>query len=110
MSNKEDVEKLLSLSEDKVWVSIERTIQPDQFEPVRISMGEARTVGPDNKPDELRMQICRRLLEDVIQEGENVRANPEQYLKGEDPARVQESITETTASPLSGTFRRKRRI
>jgi len=105
---KEDIEKLLSLLDDKVWASIERTIQVEQYEPIRIGMGESRTVGPDNNPDELRMQICRKLLQDAIQEGENVRANFEQYLRKEDPAWTQDPTT-GTGVPL-GTVRRKRRI
>jgi len=107
---KEDIEKLLAALEDKVWVSVERTIQPDQFEPIRISMGESRTVGPDDNPDELRMKICRKLLQDVIQEGEDVRANFDQYLKKEDPEWAQESTTGTGVGTPLGTIRRKRRI
>jgi len=105
----EDIEKLLAALEDKVWVSIERTVQTDDFEPIRISMGESRTVGPDNNPDELRMQICRKLLQDAIQEGENVRANFEKYLRKEDSA-PQGPITGTEAENPSSTIRRKRRI
>ena len=103
---KEDTEKLLTLLDDKVWVSIERTVQPDQFEPIRISMGEGRTVGPDDNPDELRMKICRKLLQDAIQEGENVRANFERYLRKE----PQEAATGTGGEAPLGITRRKRRI
>lgn len=112
---KEDVEKLLSLLDDKIWVSIERTVQIVQFEPVKISMGESRTVGPDNNPDELRMSICRKLLQDAIQEGENVRANFEQYLKKEDPTWAQPPSSHTQEGLIrkaldTEPLRRKRRI
>ena len=68
-----DVEHLLMALKDKVWVTIEGTVQPAQFEPIKIVMGQSRTIGPDDDPDKIRMQICQRILQDVIQEGEKAR-------------------------------------
>ena len=70
---KKEIEHLVMALRDKVWVTIEGTVQPAQFEPIKIVMGQSRTIGPDDDPDKIRMQICQRILQDVIQEGENAR-------------------------------------
>lgn len=73
-----DLGKLL---EDKVWVNVECTIQARSYEPVKISMGQSQTLLPEDNPDEVRIRLCRKLLKDVISEGETVRAQGSDYLE-----------------------------
>ena len=104
---KQDIksEELTITPEDKVWASIERTIQIAQFEPIKIIVGEIYTLGPKENPAEVRSIITRKLICEAIQEGENIRRNPEQYM-GESELAPDEEETTTSASVV----RRRRYI
>ena len=52
--------------EDKVWVTMAATVNFGNYENIKIDMGQSRTVGPDDDPDELRMEIARKILSDVV--------------------------------------------
>lgn len=52
---------------DKVWVSVTKTVNLGNYENIKIDMGHSTSVGPDENPDEIRMNICRILLEDLIE-------------------------------------------
>lgn len=72
--DKKDIENLLSvLLKDKVWITIECTVQARQYEPVKIVMGQSQTIGPSDNPNEIRMQICQKILQDAIQEGNKIK-------------------------------------
>lgn len=71
-------EKLINETEDKVWVTVGGTINLGNYENVKIDMGQSRTIGPDENPDELRIKICRMLIEDFIREADKIRNRPEE--------------------------------
>jgi hypothetical protein len=58
-------EEVLTNNPDKVWVNVERTVNLGNYENIKISAGEARTVGPDDKPTELRDKIANKILDEV---------------------------------------------
>lgn len=66
-------------SEDKIWVTIGGTINLGNYENVKIDMGQSRTIGPEDDPDELRMQICRKLITDFVVESDKIRNNLNTY-------------------------------
>jgi len=64
-------------NEDKVWAGAEATINLGNYENVKISSGESRTVVPGDNRDEIRLEIMRKVIADVIAEGERVRSKPD---------------------------------
>jgi len=52
--------------EDKVWVTMAATVNLGNYENIKIDMGQSRTVGPDDDPDELRMEMALKILSDVV--------------------------------------------
>ena len=100
---------ITQIREDEVWISVERTIQIAQYEPIKIIMGHKHTVGPNEKPDEIRNQICRKLVCDTIQEAENIRNNPDQYMEQLEPLPDQGRGYESPSTDISATTVRRRR-
>lgn len=66
--------------EDKVWCSVQYTVNLGNYENVKIDMGTSCTIGDDD-PSELRISICNDLLKEVINKGEDVRKKPEDLWK-----------------------------
>uniref|UniRef100_A0A6M3ILJ6 Uncharacterized protein n=1 Tax=viral metagenome TaxID=1070528 RepID=A0A6M3ILJ6_9ZZZZ len=58
---------------DKVWASVEVTVNLGNYENIKIMGGYSRTIGPDDDPHELRKVMTRKIIKDVVQEGERVR-------------------------------------
>ncbi len=101
-----DIEKLLAAMEDKVWVTVESTVQPSQYEPIKISMGQSRTVSSDENPDQVRMEIFRRLLKDVISESEKARYCRAKEYFNEDELQKDSPTEQQSSQPI----RRRRPI
>ena len=59
--------------EDKVWVTMAATVNLGNYENIKVDMGQSRTVGPDDDPDELRMDIARKILSDVLDMSEEIK-------------------------------------
>ncbi len=49
-------------TDDKIWVTVEFTINIGNYENVKIQMGQSQTIGPDDDPSKLRERLTRRLL------------------------------------------------
>ena len=50
---------------DKIWVNIERTVNLGNYENIKLSVGESRTVGPDDDPIDLRDEITTQCLDEI---------------------------------------------
>jgi hypothetical protein len=57
--------KEIKSEENKVWCNVERTVNLGNYENVKISLGEARTVGPDEDPIKVRDQIVNQCLDEA---------------------------------------------
>jgi len=66
-------DKEIAAQEDKVWASVEVTVNLSNYENIKIMGGYSRTIGPDDDPHELRKVMTRKIIKDVVQEGERVR-------------------------------------
>lgn len=58
-------------NDNRVWASVERSISSlsspylSQYESVKISTGESRSVGPDEDPEEIRDELTQRCLDKI---------------------------------------------
>lgn len=62
---KEEPEVLSGTIEDKVWVQVEQSVQPRQYESLKIIMGTSRTIGNDD-PKVLRQLLMGKLIREVL--------------------------------------------
>jgi hypothetical protein len=81
-------------------------VQSDQYEPIKISMGQSRTIGPDDNPDQVRIEIFRRLLKDVISESEKTRYCRAKEYFNEDELQKDSPTEQQASQPI----RRRRSI
>lgn len=51
--------------EDKVWVTIDRTINLGNYENLKISAGLSRTIQEGENPDELLTSVCEEVFDTV---------------------------------------------
>lgn len=65
MAKKEEVQTEMTNNPDKVWVNVERTVNLGNYENIKVSVGESRTVGPDDDPIDLRNQITNQCLDEA---------------------------------------------
>ena len=83
--------------EDKVWVTMAATVNLGNYENIKIDTGQSRTVGPDDDPDELRMEMARKILSDVVDMIDEVKPGGALKLPS----------GRKTESPLPRSFRRR---
>lgn len=57
--------EVLKNDPDKVWVNVERTVNLGNYENIKLSIGESRTVGQDDDPIELRDQVTNQCLDEI---------------------------------------------
>ncbi len=62
---KGEVQNEIVNAQDKVWVNVERTVNLGNYENVKVSVGESRTVGPKDDPIQLRDDITNQCLDEV---------------------------------------------
>jgi len=58
-------EENLVNEQDKVWVNIERTVNLGNYENVKISLGESKSITKESDPIDVRVEITNQALEDV---------------------------------------------
>lgn len=52
--------------EDKVWVTLEKTINLGNYESVKVIVGQSRTIQPKDDPEKLLNDVCEETF-DVLQ-------------------------------------------
>ena len=52
--------------EDKVWVTLEKTINLGNYESVKVIVGQSRTIQPKDDPEKLLTDVCEETF-DVLQ-------------------------------------------
>lgn len=65
MKNEEEQGQVVYNNPDKVWCTVERTVNLGNYENVKIQLGEAKTIGPGDKPEKLRDKLTSRLLDEL---------------------------------------------
>lgn len=65
MKNQPEVESTIKNDDNKVWVNVERTVNLGNYENIKISVGESRTVGPDENPLTVRNTITNQCLDEA---------------------------------------------
>ena len=70
------------MNENKVWTAVTMTVNTGNYENVKIDMGQSMTIGPDDDPAELRMNLMRNILKDLM--AESLKVKGKEYMpKGE---------------------------
>ena len=60
-------------TKDRVWVQVGGMVNLGNYENIKIDMGQSRSIGPDEDPDEIRNKMCEKVLDDVIAFGKTFR-------------------------------------
>lgn len=50
---------------NKIWVTVERRVNLGNYEGITLSVGESRTVGPEDDPAGLRDEVTAQCLEEI---------------------------------------------
>ena len=59
------MERVIQAPEDKVWVTVTRTLNLGNFESIRIDAGMSQTVAPNQNPIELITDLSDAIFEEV---------------------------------------------
>jgi len=70
-------------SEDQVWVTVSYTVNLGNYESAKVEMGTSQAIG-DADPSELRQELCRKLQDEVIELGEDMRTDVPRYRRKRD--------------------------
>ena len=57
--------EVLQNDQDKIWVNVERTVNLGNYSNIKLSVGESRTVRPNDDPIDLRDQVVNQCLDEI---------------------------------------------
>jgi hypothetical protein len=57
---------------DKVWASVEATINLGNYENIKIQIGESRSLKPKDDSQEIRDELVNELIEDILDKKDEI--------------------------------------
>ena len=64
----------IDVGEDKVWVSVEATINLGNYENIKITSGASRTLAPKENEQDVREEMIEEMIEEVLSHGKEVKS------------------------------------
>jgi len=66
-------EEMMNKEEDRVWCSVEVTVNLGNYENIKIATGLSRTLLPNEDEKKVRNKMMEQMIEEVIEQGEIVK-------------------------------------